>query len=129
MPNISLEAIQSAIKANCVIEKKAIKALTLERQCGQGLSIKGIGRCLFIYIARAAGYTPEEICDYLAINLREYDTKTEALEDLYVTGKKLFENSGNHFTYLETRDTYLFFYRKLVLIRNYLKYRYNFIIN
>lgn len=119
---ISLREIERSITINCAIDKKANKVLQLPKW--QGLNNQGIGRCIFIYIAHNSGYNQEEICDYLNIKADEYLRKAAIVGELYNNGKLLFESIGHTAGYLETRDTYLFFYRKLVLAQNYLRYRF-----
>jgi len=120
---IPLREIERSIAINCAIDKKSNKPLQLTKW--QGLTNQGLGRCIFIYIAQNCGYNPEEICDYLTIQDFEYAQKAAILEEFYTNGKYLFETIGHTAGYLETRDTYLFFYRKLVLAQNYLRYRFS----
>lgn len=116
---ITLTDIDGAIKANCSIEYNAPKPLTIKKWKGQNNG--GIGRSLFIYIALKADYTPEQIYDYLGITPHEYKTKAAVVGDHYNHGKILFEHAKNQ---VDPNDTDLFFYRKLILISNYLRYRF-----
>lgn len=120
---IPLREIERSIAINCALDQKSQKALQLPKW--QGLNNQGLGRCIFIFIALKAGYEKEEICDYLNLNVKEYDQKQQILEEYYNNGKHLFETIGHTAGYQETRDTYMFFYRKLVLAENYLRYRFN----
>src|SRR6266581_955080 len=120
---IPLQEIDKAIRINCVIDNHALKALTLKKH--HGVNNKGVGRGLFIYVAVKCGYAKEEICDYLAITEQEFDQRTAALEGYYTQGKLLFDTIGASADYHETANTYVFFYRKLVLVNNYLRYKYN----
>lgn len=118
---IPLREIERSITINCAIDKKANKPLTLPKW--QGLNNQGIGRCIFIFIAKRCDYDQEEICDYLTMATKEYQSKLAILDELFIHGKLLFETVGPHANYQETKDTYLLFYRKLVLAQNYLRYR------
>lgn len=120
--NITLREIQRSIAINCALDHKSGKALQLTKW--QGLTNQGLGRCIFIYIAIQAGYTPEAIRDYLSMTEQEYLQKAGILDEFYDNGKLLFETIGHTAGYMETRDTYLFFYRKLVLAQNYLRWRF-----
>lgn len=120
---IPLWEIERSIAINCAIDRKALKPLQLPKW--QGLTNQGVGRCIFIYIATFCGYNQEEVCDYLTIADQEYKDKVGMLEELYAHGKLLFETLGTDAGYLETRDTYLLFYRKLILAKNYLRFRFN----
>lgn len=120
---IPLREIERSIAINCTLDTKSQKALQLPKW--QGLNNQGLGRLIFIFIAIKAGYDKEEICDYLTMNPVEYDKKLEILDDYYNNGKHLFDTIGHTAGYQETRDTYMFFYRKLVLAENYLRYRFN----
>lgn len=120
---IPLREIERSIKINCTIDQKSQKVLQLPKW--QGLNNQGLGRCIFIFIALRCGYNKDEICDYLTMNPLEYDQKAETLTEYYTNGKELFETIGHTAGYMETRDNYMFFYRKLVLAENYLKYRFN----
>lgn len=119
---IPLREIERSIAINCTIDQKSQKPLQLPKW--QGLNNQGLGRSLFIYIAKNCGYNKEEICDYLTMNPVEYDDKFSTLDEFYKNGKQLFETIGHTAGYMETRDNYMFFYRKLVLAENYLKYRF-----
>lgn len=120
---IPLGEIERSITINCAIDKKSNKPLQLTKW--QGLTNQGLGRCIFIYIALQSGYNQVEICDYLTMAKHEYDAKAGIINEFYAHGKFLFETVGHSAGYLETRDTYLFFYRKLVLAQNYLRYRFS----
>lgn len=119
---IPLREIERSIAINCAIDHKSGKPLQLTKW--QGLTNQGLGRCIFLYIATNAGYNPEEIRDYLNMADKEYQDKSAIIDEFYDNGKFLFETMGHTAGYLETRDTYLFFYRKLVLAQNYLRYRF-----
>lgn len=120
---IPLREIERSIAINCAIDRKSNKPLQLTKW--QGLTNQGLGRCIFMYIALHSGYNQAEICDYLTMAKHEYDAKFNILDEFYTNGKFLFETVGHNAGYLETRDTYLFFYRKLVLAQNYLRYRFS----
>lgn len=120
---IPLREIERSIAINCTIDQKSNKALQLPKW--QGLNNQGLGRSIFMFIALKSGYNKEEICDYLAMNSNEYENKLKVLDEYYTNGKELFETIGHTAGYQETRDNYMFFYRKLVLAENYLKYRFN----
>lgn len=124
---IPLREIERSIAINCTIDQKSMKPLQLPKW--QGLNNQGLGRSLFIFIAIKAGYNKEEICDYLIMNPTEYDNKQRTLDEYYTNGKELFHTIGHTAGYQETRDHYMFFYRKLVLAENYLKYRFNLWVN
>jgi hypothetical protein len=119
---IPLREIERSIAINCAIDYKSNKPLQLTKW--QGLTNQGLGRCIFLYIAKRQGYNKEEICDYLTMNIQEFEQKAAILQELHDNGKMLFETIGHTATYLETRDACLFFYRKLVLAQNYLRYRF-----
>lgn len=132
---IPLWEIERSIAINCVLDKNSNKPLQLAKKKWQGLGNQGIARCVFLYIAMNAGYTQEEICDYLTMNDQEFHQKREILTDLYNNGKLQFEAGdqvtpskppeyGHTASYQATKDAYLFFYRKLVLAQNYLRYRF-----
>lgn len=116
---ITLTDIDKAIKSNCIVEYNAPKALTLKK--GKGQPNGGIGRSLFIYFALKIEYTPEEIFDYLGITEHEYKSKSAVLSQMYDNGKLLFEHPDAQ---SDVNENELFFYRKLVLIGNYLRYRF-----
>jgi hypothetical protein len=124
---IPLREIERSITINCTIDQKSNKPLQLPKW--QGINNQGLGRSIFIFIALKIGYDKEEICDYLTMNPTEYDTKLAHLDEYYSHGKELFETIGHAAGYQETRDNYMFFYRKLVLAENYLKYRFNLKVN
>lgn len=121
-----MREIERSIAINCTIDLKSNKALQLPKW--QGLTNQGLGRSIFMFIALKAGYNKEEICDYLAMNPVEYDQKEKTLAEYYSNGKHLFDTVGHTAGYQETRDNYMFFYRKLVLAENYLRYRFNLTI-
>lgn len=123
---IPLGEIDKAIRLNCAIKPGASKALTLK--VWQGVNNSGLGRCLFIYIALNAGYEKDAICDYLGINEHEFEQKSNNLPELYANGRLLFESFDGKSNYQDSRDGDLFFYRKLILICNYLRFRYDFTI-
>lgn len=124
-PNkIPLREIERSIRINCVIDNKASKSLQLPKW-GRGIANQGIARSIFLYLAINSGYNQEEICDYLDITNDEYLDKAASLNEYYTNGKQLFETIGHTAGYLETRDSYLSFYRKLVLAQNYLRYRFS----
>lgn len=117
---VPLREIDKAITLNSVLDQKASKILTLKKW-QNGIS-QGVPRCVFIYIALKAGYSPEEICDYLAINVDEFTAKQAVLPEMYATGLRLFKSS-NLDTHTGTYNAQLLFYRKLLLAQNYLRYR------
>lgn len=119
---IPLQEIDKSIRINCQIDHKAFKHLTLTKE--GGAKNQGIGRRLFIYVALKAGYDQEQICDYLCITTNEFDNKVKTLNDFYRTGKYLFLNRMTD--NMERDESCLLFYRKLVLVGNYLRFRYNF---
>jgi hypothetical protein len=123
--NISLREIERSISVNCAIDRKAFKALTLTRW-HTGVN-QGIARCIFIYIGLKCGYSSEEICDYLAITGVEYQHKADVLDTMYAGGKELFNTIGATPSYHEMNNTYLVFFRKLLLAQNYLRYRWGYI--
>jgi hypothetical protein len=123
---IPFSEIDRAIRINSAIDERAPKTLSFKKW--QGMNNSGLGRCIFIFVATKVGYTPEEICDYLAINMAEFNHKTREVDDLYATGRKLFEDKTHRSGYTETREPYLAFYRKLLLVQNYLRYRFDYTI-
>lgn len=123
---IPLREIERSITINCTIDQKASKPLQLPKW--QGLANQGLGRSIFIFIASHCGYSKDEICDYLTITSNEYDDKFASLNEYYTNGKRLFETIGHTAGYHQTRDNYMFFYRKLRLAENYLKYRFGLVI-
>lgn len=118
---IPLQEIDKAIRINCQIDHTAFKSLTLVKE-GNNKN-QGVGRSLFIYVARKVGYDKELICDYLAITGVEYDNKVDNLPQLYRAGKYFFNNKVKA---EDLDDTCLLFYRKLLLVGNYLRYKYSF---
>jgi hypothetical protein len=118
---ISLREIERAIAINATIDKKAGKALQLHKW-HRGIN-QGIGRSIFIYIAKQHGYTKEEVCDYLAIKPDEYDHKVDQLSELYIKGEAIFHSAAIN-TYASTCDSHLNFYRKLLLAQSYLRWRF-----
>jgi len=120
-----LREIERSISINCAIDKSSPKTLQLRKWQGQNQYLKqGLGRCLFVYIALKSGYNQEEICDYLTMSEQEYLQQAGILDEYYNNGRLLFETIGHKAGYLETKDACLFFYRKLVLAENYLRYRF-----
>jgi hypothetical protein len=119
--NISLREIERSIKVNATIDKKAGKALQLHKW-HRGIN-QGIGRSIFIYIARQHDYTQEAICDYLAIKPDEYNHKVDQLSELYTKGEAIFHSPAIH-DYASTCDSHLNFYRKLLLAQSYLRWRF-----
>lgn len=119
--NVSLREIERSISINCAIDKGSGKALQLARW--QGLNNRGLGRVIFIYLALQSGHSQEAICDYLDMGDAEYQQTAAIVDEFYTNGRILFETLGHTAGYLETKDAYLFFYRKLVLAQNYLRYR------
>jgi hypothetical protein len=120
---IPLREIERSITINCAIDHKSKKALQLPKRY-QGLTNQGLGRCIFIYLAQQVGYMQEEICDYLTMSDTEFEHKNSIITELYDIGRMLFESTEHPTNYQDTRDNYLFFYRKLVLAQNYLRYRF-----
>lgn len=118
---IPLQEIDKAIRINCQIDHSAFKALTLVKD--GNLKNQGVGRSIFIYVARKAGYDREKICDYLGITAVEFDNKVENLPQLHKAGKYFFNNKVKA---EELDETSLLFYRKLLLVGNYLRYKYDF---
>lgn len=118
---IPFREIDRAITVNCAIDYKSNKALQFPKL--KGITNQGLGRCIFIYIALQTGYDREEICDYLAMNVNEFDQKEAVLGEMYAAGKILFEGiePGEG---IEYGENHLLFYRKLLLARNYLRYRF-----
>lgn len=119
MPKVSLDAIEKAIRQNCIIDYKATKRLTLKRYVG-GRNI-GMGRNLFIFFALKAGYRPQAICDYIDMTRDEFKGRHGRLEGFFVEGKKQFEQiSGlqDLQSKTEVKDSSLLFYRKMLMIRS-----------
>jgi hypothetical protein len=118
---IPLQEIDRGIRINCQIDHGAFKPLTLVKE--GNIKNQGVGRSLFIYVALKVGYDKEKICDYLGITANEFDNKVETLPQLYKTGKHFFVYKVK----AEDQDeTCLLFYRKLLLVGNYLRYKYSF---
>jgi hypothetical protein len=121
---IPLREIERSITINCAVDKKANKSLSLYNwQTGVN---RGVARCIFIYIALKCSYSPDEICDYLAITPEEYGHKAAVLADMHDRGRDIFTTKGNNITYADTSTTELTFYRKLLLAQNYLRYRFGY---
>ncbi len=120
--NITLQIIEQSIRKTCVIDDSAEKMLTLVKY--MGTKNKGVGRSLFIFIAMQYGFEPEEICDYLRIHREEFNRKWADLDTLYAAGKQKFEKFDKKKVQVEHDETPFFFYRKLRLIYNYLRYTY-----
>lgn len=118
---IPLQEIDKAIRINCHIDHSAFKPLTLVKE--RNNKNQGTGRLLFIYIATKLGYDKEVICDYLAITATEFDNKVETLPKVYKSGKYQFLNKQKS---EDNDDTSLLFYRKLLLVGNYLRYKYDY---
>lgn len=120
---IPLQEIDKAIRINCHIDHSAFKPLTLVKD--GNVKNQGIPRSIFIYVALKLGYDAELICDYLGITQTEYQNKVETLNKLYKTGKYCFTNK---IALAGVDDTSLLFYRKLLLVGNYLRYKYDYLI-
>ena len=121
---IPLREIERSITINCAIDKKASKALTLPKW-HTGVN-QGLARCIFIYIALKCDYSKEEICDYLTITASEYGHKAAVLDVMYSGGRELFNTIGTTPSYHEVNNTYLVFFRRLLLAQNYLRYRFGY---
>lgn len=119
---VPLGEIDKAIRMNCRIEEHSIKPLTLVRD--QGITNKAVARSLFIYVSLRTGYQQEEVCDYLGISSDEYHKQNNKSLEYYHYGRELFTKYRSGIPYKESKDTHLFFYRKLLLVSNYLKFRY-----
>jgi len=125
--SIPLLEIDRAIRLNCVIAKDSGRALTLAKK--PGIRNQGVGRALFVFVALHAGHNKEEICDFLGMTEEEYEKKMHLSDEYYRCGHDLFHNKrAGDFYYTEVHETPLLFYRKLILVRNYLRYRYDFVI-
>lgn len=124
MLQITMIRIEEAIRANCIIDTYAEKKLTLVKYAGT--KNKGIGRILFMYFAVEAGYGKEDICDYLEMSEDELYGKASRIDHLFAEGKEKFEqvrHPGTSYNFANADDSALFFYRKIRLIENYLRYR------
>lgn len=119
---VPLQEIDKAIRINCHIDHSAFKTLTLVKD-GNSKN-QGVGRLLFIYVASRLGFDREVICDFLAITEAEYNNKTSMLPEIYKTGEYCFTNKRNQLE--EHEESCLVFYRKLLLIGNYLRYKYGY---
>jgi len=124
LDKIPFAEIDHAIRINSAINDSAPKTLSFKKW--QGMNNSGLGLCIFIYIALKVGYTSEEICDYLGMAPGEYKSKERILTDLHDTGRLLFEERGHEASYIETKEAYITFYRKLLLAQNYLRYRFDY---
>lgn len=120
---ITFEAIEKAITANCMIDHSSGKPLTLIKYRGGNDNNKGLARLIFIYIARKAGYPKDSICNFLESNKKFYDDKIVQMDDLYKRGKEQFPEGKPL-----TEDIAVFFYRKLLLVCNYLHTHYGYIV-
>lgn len=119
---VPLLEIDRAIRLNCRIEQHSVKPLTLVKD--HGVNNKGVARSLFIYVALRTGYTREQIMDFLGIDVAEYDKQVGNSLEYYRCGRELFYKYRDPGAYRLSKDTYLFFYRKLLLVSNYIKFRY-----
>lgn len=111
-PKISLLTIEKAIRANCLIDDKADKRLSLKLTLPGHLN-KGIGRTLFIYFALQAGHERADVVNFLECGVQEWDTRIRQYEELYGPGRV---TAGEALP----KDLAAFFYRKLRLVANML---------
>lgn len=118
---IPLQEIDKAIRINSQIDHKALKSLTLAKE---GAKNQGVARRVFIYVALKVGYEPEVICDFLAITPTEFENKKKDLGTYYGKGKTLFKRHNLNADDFD--EGCLLFYRKLILVCNYLRFRYDF---
>lgn len=113
---LSLENIFLAIRLNCPVDARADRPLTLLKLPGK-IRNTGVGRALFVYYALKSGHSQEDITERIRMTLEEFDGKKGRLNDFIAKGRHRFENDPNG-----PEDVYLFFYRKFLLVKSYLKY-------
>lgn len=120
---LSLENIFLAIRLNCPVDPEAEKPLLLYKQSGT-VKHKGIGRMLFLYFAIKAGHDIESIQQHILMTGDELEGKIHKINKFITSGRLRFENDPNG-----PEDTSLFFYRKFLLVKSYLKYNHLFLVN
>lgn len=108
---ITLDAIATAIKKNCVIDTLSPKPLTLHK--GKGNKSKSLGRLLFICLAHSAGIDSVYVMNYLELTPESYVRGREKISLLLQRGKDLFEERSP-----DISDPALYFYRKLRIIES-----------
>lgn len=124
---IFLADLEYAIVKHCQIDTQEEKKLVLLKHASH--KNKGLGRSLFMFCAMKMAYDRIDICSYLDMTDDEWYMRVGKLDNLYSVGREDFYNQvGTRYEKQDVENPNLFFYRKYLLVSNYLKFQFGVVV-